>query len=142
MSSGRSRIFPCALLAGTLLAACASTQRPVLYPNETLKRIGEQAAQREVDDCIALAERSGAGAGTSQVVKRGAEGAAVGGAAGAAGGAVRGRGGVGEAAAVGAAAGAAAGAVHGAFHDKPSEIHRKFVRRCLSERGLEVIGWQ
>jgi hypothetical protein len=76
------------------------------------------------------------------VVKRGAEGAAVGGAAGAAGGAVRGRGGVGEAAAVGAAAGGAAGAVHGAFHDKPSEIHRNFVRRCLRDRGLEVIGWQ
>jgi hypothetical protein len=55
---------------------------------------------------------------------------------------VRGGRNVGEDAAVGAAAGAAAGAVHGAFHNEPSEVHRNFVRRCLRERGLEVIGWQ
>lgn len=69
MRSHCIRSLPLALLAAALLAACATpSHRPVLYPNETLKRIGDAQAQREIDACVELAERSGAGAGTSQVV--------------------------------------------------------------------------
>lgn len=103
-------------LAVTLAAAtgCASTQSPVLYPNATRTR----------------------------VVRRGAEGAAVGAAAGAAGAAVYG-GDIGRAAGTGAAAGAAAGAVRGGFDAAdPNPTYRRFVERCLRERGYDVIGWQ
>ena len=59
----------------------------------------------------------------TRVVRRGAEGAAVGAAAG--------------------AAGAAAGAVRGGFDAAdPNPTYRRFVERCLRERGYDVIGWQ
>src|SRR5207245_9339092 len=82
----------------------------------------------------------------STAAKDVAKGAAVGGAAGAAigavGGAVSGRG-AGTGAAVGAARGATAGAVHGAAKQtEPSPVYKRYVDRCLGERGYEVIGWQ
>lgn len=133
-------------IAGVVLVAlsgCATTQRPVLYPNAKYKQVGEQTARRDIDDCMRLAEESGiAHGGGERAARRTAEGAAVGGAAGAATGIVRGRD-VGERAATGAAAGAAAGAVHGAVRsDQPGQVYKGFVQRCLRERGYDVIGWQ
>jgi len=129
-----------ALLA---LAGCATTQRPVLYPNAKYKQVGSAVAQREIDECMRLAEESGiAHGGGERAARRTAEGAAVGGAAGAATGVIHGRD-VGGRAATGAAAGAAAGAVHGAFRaGEPRQVYKGFVQRCLRERGYEVIGWQ
>jgi len=134
----------CCLLAAALLAACAAAEvRPVLYPNAKLKQVGEQQAQRDIDACVALAEKSGATAsGASPVARVAAEGAAVGGATAAVGSAIRG-GNVAESAAAGAAIGGTAGAVHGAFRGaKPDPLHRSFVQRCLHERGYDVIGWR
>ena len=37
------------------VAGCAS-QRPVLYPNEQLKQVGMEAANRDIDDCLRRAE--------------------------------------------------------------------------------------
>ena len=132
-------------LAVTLAAAtgCASTQRPVLYPNATLTRVGQERAGRDVEDCMSLAESHGlTSTGNTRVVLRGAEGAAVGAAAGAAGAAVYG-GDIGRAAGTGAAAGAAAGAVRGGFDAAdPNPTYRRFVQRCLRDRGYDVIGWQ
>jgi outer membrane lipoprotein SlyB len=35
-----------------------------------------------------------------------------------------------------------ASAVQGAYrHDRPSGTCRNFVQRCLSEKGLDVMGW-
>lgn len=123
------------------LAGCA-TQRPVLYPNAKYDQVGPEIAQRDVDDCIRLAEQHGVSySGGEKVARSGAEGAAVGGAAGAAAGAVRGD--VGRGAGVGAAAGAAAGATRGAIHSgEPDSVYRGFVQRCLRERGYDVIGWK
>ncbi len=131
----------CALLA-VAIAGCA-TQRPVLYPNAKLKRVGNEAAQRDVDDCMRMAEQYGvAPGGGDKVARRAGEGAAVGGATGAVAGAIGGRN-VGDAAAAGAAIGGTAGAVRGAVRsDRPSEAYRGFVQRCLRERGYDVIGWQ
>ncbi|KPK18793.1 MAG: hypothetical protein AMJ67_08450 [Betaproteobacteria bacterium SG8_41] len=125
------------------LAGCATTQRPVLYPNAKLKRVGNEAAQWDVDDCMRMAEQYGVSPGGGEKVARGAgEGAAVGGATGAVAGAIGGRN-VGEAAAAGAAIGGTAGAVRGAVRsDRPSQPYRGFVQRCLRERGYDVIGWQ
>ncbi len=125
-----------------IVAGCA-TQRPVLYPNTKLKRVGNEVAQRDIDDCLRLAEQYGVSPGRGDKVARGAGGgAAVGGATGAVAGAIGGRN-VGDAAAAGAAIGGTAGAVRGAVRsDRPSEAYRGFVQRCLGERGYDVIGWQ
>ena len=105
-------------LAGLVLlcaAGCATTQKPVLYPNAHLKNVGDATAQRDIGECMQLVENSGVAKSGNQVVKRGAEGAAVGG---------------------------TAGAVHGAFRNDTSPTYRNFVQRCLRERGYDVIGWQ
>lgn len=38
-----------------ILAACVS-ERPVLYPNELVRRVGGAATEREIDDCMQRAE--------------------------------------------------------------------------------------
>lgn len=127
-----------------LLAACAAAEkRPVLYPNARMQDVGEAQARRDVDACIAKAERAGAsGSGAGPVGRGAAEGAAIGGATAAVGSAIRG-GRILENAASGAAVGATAGAVHGAFRSGgPDPIHRNFVQRCLQDLGYEVIGWR
>ena len=130
-----------AIAVGLALAGCA-TQRPVLYPNAKYNQVGPEIAQRDVDDCIRLAEQHGIShSGGEKVVRSGAEGAAVGGAGGAAAGAVRGH--AGESAAVGAAFGAAAATTRGAIHSgEPGSVYRGFVQRCLREKGYDVIGWK
>lgn len=129
-----------AALALLLTLGCAA-QRPVLYPNAHLKSVGAGVAEQEVDDCIRLAETSGADNEKGpRVAKETAEGAAVGGAAGAGWGLVRGD--VAERAAAGAVAGAAATAARGAIRSgEPEQLHRNFVQQCLQERGFQVIGW-
>jgi outer membrane lipoprotein SlyB len=129
-------------LAGLVaLTGCAATQRPVLYPNPHLKSVGDTNAQRDIDQCMQLADDSGVAKSNNQVARRGTEGAAVGAAAGGVGTLIRG-GSVGGGAAAGAAIGGAAGAVHGAFQNDTNPTYRNFVQRCLRERGYDVIGWQ
>ena len=102
------------LIVAGVVAGCATTQRPVLYPNPHLKRVGDATAQRDIDDCLRMAESSGVAKSDNEVLKRGGEGAAVGAAAAGVGTLIRG-GSVGEGAVAGAAVGGVAGAVHGAF---------------------------
>ena len=130
-----------ALAAACALASCATTQRPVFYPNAHLKNVGDATAQRDIDQCMQLANDAGVSKSSNQVVKRGTEGAAVGAAAAGVGTLIHG-GSVGQGAAAGAAVGGAAGAVHGAFHNDANPTYRNFVQRCLRERGYDVIGWQ
>jgi hypothetical protein len=134
----RSTLAAAALL---LVAGCATTQKPVLYPNAHLKNVGDATAQRDINECMQMADNAGVSKSNNQVVKRGAEGAAVGGAAAAVGTLIRG-GSVVEGAAVGAAVGGTAGAVHGAFQNNTNPTYRNFVQRCLHDRGYDVIGWQ
>ncbi len=129
------------LLAAGVAAGCATTQRPVLYPNAHLKSVGDAAAQRDIDDCLRMAEGAGVAKSNNKVVQRGAEGAAVGAAAAGVGTLIRG-GSVGEGAAAGAAVGGVAGAVHGAFRSDLNPTYKNFVQRCLRDRGYDVIGWQ
>jgi outer membrane lipoprotein SlyB len=134
------------------LAASAgcSARQPVLYPNERLKRMGREVAERDVNACMreggeyvssgGRAEEI-AGSGTSGA----ATGAAVGAAAGAAGGAVLGH--AGRGAAVGAAGGAAGGLARGTIRGlsrsrDPDPVLKNYVNRCLREKGYDVIGWK
>ena len=76
-----------------------------------------------------------------ELAKKTGKGAAVGGAVGAAVGAVTGNFGRGTAA--GAAGGAAGGMTRGLFEaNEPDPVTKRFVERCLRERGYEPIGWK
>jgi len=135
----------------SLLAGCAATgpnspsARPVLYPNAAFNKMGESRARQEVDDCLGRAQAAGLTPDekNNAVARRAGQGAATVGVAAAVGALVTGRDaeGVMRAGATGAAVGGSGGAAAGAMQDKPSSTYRHFVQRCLSERGLDVIGW-
>src|SRR5580765_6007522 len=95
------------VVAGALvvLTAGCATHRPVLYPNETLQTAGREGADRDIAECMQLADSyvTKGGGKTAAVAKESAVGAGVGAAAGAVGGAIWGNPGA------GAASGAAAG---------------------------------
>jgi len=130
------------------VGACAP-RRPVLYPNEQLKRVGGDVAEHDVDECMRRAKEYVSGGAraqqvTGQVAGSTAVGAGTGAAIGAVGGAVTG--GAGEGAAVGAATGGTAGLLYGilgAFQSRdPDPVYANFVDRCLRERGYDPIGWK
>ena len=129
------------LVALAMMWGCGS-KRPVLYPNYQLTQVGQEAAEADIDRCMELARTHGADtqAGT-EVAKDTATGAAVGGATGAAVGAVLG--GVGKGAAAGAAGGAAGALTRGVIQSgDPDPIFRRFVEKCLRDKGYEPIGWR
>jgi len=131
------------LAAAALVAGCASTSRPVLYPNDHLKQVGDAQAQHDIEDCRLMAEKAGAeSTDTGRAARPAAEGAATGAAVGGVSNAIRGRN-IGVGALAGAAIGGTAGVVHGAFRaGEVSPVHRAFVQRCMRERGYDVIGWK
>jgi hypothetical protein len=141
--------FLAAIILSFAFVGCAS-QRPVLYPNERLQRVGQPAADRDINECMQRAEAYVASGGRNgkaleQAAVGGGTGAAIGAAAGGAGGSVWGHAGTGAAA--GAAGGAAAGVTRGLIHgltrkQNPSPVYRNFVDRCLREKGYDPIGWQ
>lgn len=54
--SSAARIF---LGGGFLLLVGGCSGRPVLYPNEHLRRVGSAAGDQDIDDCMRRAEQSG-----------------------------------------------------------------------------------
>ena len=124
-----------------LVLGCASSQ-PVLYPNEHLRRTGDEAAARDIAECRAEAEEAVGSGKAERVAEQATEDAVVGGATGAAvGGIVRG-----HSAGRGAAAGAAAGAVRTVTRaalrwNDPDPLVVAWTERCLGDRGYEVVGW-
>ncbi len=132
-------LFVCVLAAGT--SSC-SAKRPVLYPDLHYQRMGKTRAEQDIDACLRLGRSAGLEENrASRVAKEAGTGAAVGGAAGGAYGMVRGD--AGKRAAGGAAAGAAAGTVRGTLRSgDPDPILRRYVERCLRDKGYDVIGWR
>jgi outer membrane lipoprotein SlyB len=121
--------------------ACAA-KRPILAPNEHLKEMGPEAAQRDVDECIRLAAEAGPGAERGkQIASQTAGGATVGAAAGAVAGAISGGPGIGAAA--GAAGGATAGLLRGLFGSSDLDAGQKrYAEECLRQKGYNPIGWR
>jgi uncharacterized protein YcfJ len=131
-----------ALSVAAMLAGCARTQSPVLYPNAHLQQVGQEQADRDIEACRQQASQNVPSAGGKEIARDTAVGAVGGAAVGAVAGAVTGHG-AGRGAAVGAATGGTAGAVHGtAKQIEPSHVYKNYVNRCLREKGYEVIGWQ
>lgn len=130
-----------AALCAALLLACS--KKPVLYPNATYQRRGEEIAEREIEECLEWAESAGARTGRAgRLAGRTAGGAATGAAAGAAAGAIRG-GSAGLWAATGAASAAAGSFVAGLFRwREPDWVEQRFVEQCLRERGYQPVGWR
>ena len=137
----RRRALARALVLGVGALGCAAP-RPVLYPNQTLRSVGPEAAQADIDACLRLAREYGSGGGQAgRVAGETAGSAATGAAVGAVTGAILGAPGTG--AAVGAAGAGTAGLLRGIFGERgPDEIERRFVERCLRERGYDPIGWR
>jgi outer membrane lipoprotein SlyB len=124
-----------------VLLGCAAHQRPVLYPNEKLSRVGQEQAQKDIDQCMQMAEAYVKKHQDSKVAEGALKGGAVGAATGAAIGAVTGD--FGRGLAAGAAGGAAGGATYGLFKAaEPSPIYKEFVDRCLRDKGYQSLGWQ
>ncbi|MGB0910630.1 MAG: glycine zipper family protein [Nitrospirales bacterium] len=124
------------------LSGCSGST-PVLYPNDLLQAVGEEQMEQDLEVCEELAEQyieteNAGGKVAGQTVTGGAIGAAT----GAVGGAITGNLGLGTA--IGAAAGATQGLLRGIFTsggDDSSPVYRKFIDRCLREKGYEPIGW-
>ena len=135
------RLILTLLIVLPLLQACAA-KRPVLYPNSKLKSVGNAAAQADIDDCINMASTYGAGSDKDkEIAEDAAKGAAIGGATGAVTGAIYGN--AGRGAAAGAAGGATAGMTHGILKsNEPDPVFKRFVDRCLRDKGYEPIGWK
>ena len=130
-------LFICILF----LLGCAQ-RRPVLYPNPYLKQVGKETAQSDIDECMRLAAEYGTKSDSGEkLAKKTAAGAAIGGATGAAVGAVFGN--LGRGAAAGAAGGAAGALTRGIIRSgEPDPVFRRFVEKCLREKGYEAIGWK
>lgn len=144
-SRGVSLLCVWLLLSG--LPGC-SGPKPILYPNGHLKSVGEEAAERDIEDCREVAEQAGAEEG-SGAAGRTAGSAVIGAGAGAAGGAVGGA--IAGDPGIGAAVGAVSGFVWGLFSglfgwmfgsSAPNQAYVNVVNRCLVEKGYEVSGWQ
>lgn len=109
-------LLPITLLGCASSGSGRSSAKPVFYPNATLNRVGEAKARDEAQACMARAQDAGLTPeeSTNAVAHGAGKGAAVGG---------------------------SAGAVAGAFKDKPNPTYRRFVQRCLTDKGFDVIGW-
>jgi hypothetical protein len=142
MRDYQSIMLTAVLAFGLGLSGCATSKRPVLYPNTHYETVGRAAAASDIDECMSLAHQAGASANRGDdIAKQGAAGAAIGAASAGAWGLVRGD--AGERALAGAAAGGAAGLTRGAIQSsEPDPVFRNFVQRCLGDRGYDVIGWR
>jgi len=118
------------ILLALVLVGCGATKRPVLYPNHHLKAVGTAQGERDIDDCMQMAETYVKKNQESKVAEGAVKGGAVGAATGAAVGAVTGN--FGRGLAAGAAGGAAGG----------GPVYKNFVNRCLKDKGYEPMGWQ
>ena len=134
-----ARIF-FGMIALLLLAGCAGP-RPVLYPNDHYKSVGQGQAEHDISECQELAEaHTSSGNKAKDMAQNTGVGAGVGAASGAVIGAIQGS--AGKGAAVGAAAGATGGLLRSLLRGSgPSQTYKNFVNTCLKERGYKPIGW-
>lgn len=146
MLSAISRRFSLPLslaLQMLLLAGCATAPpRPLFYFGSYEEPVSKVQSDRDTDECMALARQAGVQENRDgQVGRKAASGALLGGIAAGAWSLIRGNGG--DTVVAGAVAGGATGAAKGAIDStEQNPIFRRYVERCLRERGYDVIGWK
>ena len=140
----KTTIVILALFATLAITGCASTKKPVLYPNNHLNRVGQQQADADINACMRAAEASGANSGKSEeLAKKTAKAGAVGGATGAVAGSLSSSSDLGRGAAIGGAGAATATLVSGAFDaSEPTHVYINYVEICLRNKGYQTIGWR
>lgn len=141
LMSRASTVILLGTMASVFLVGCAGS-RPVLYPNDHFKSVGQTQSEIDIAECQELAE---AHTSSGNKAKEMAQGTAVGAGVGAASGAVIGaiQGSAGKGAAVGAAVGATGGFLRSIIRKSgPSRTFKNFVNTCLKERGYKPIGWE
>ena len=116
------------------LLSCAS--KPYLYPNKKYNQNSKEQRERDINYCLSKAEESLQGRNTTG--KAIGKGAIIGGAMGIVTGILSGQNIV-ERAARSATAGAVVGGTVDAI--SPDELKRRYVNKCLLNKGYEVIGW-
>ena len=141
MNNNLFRLAICSAIVFCCLA-CAAAKHPILAPNKHLQEMTADAVQRDIDECMRLAEEAGPGAARSkQIAAQTAGGAAVGAASGAVAGAISGGPGLGAAA--GAAGGATAGLLSGLLGSRDLDSgQQRYAEDCLRQKGYNPIGWQ
>ncbi|MDD2897348.1 MAG: hypothetical protein PHI31_01415 [Desulfuromonadaceae bacterium] len=134
-------VFALIITSAIVLTACGA-KRPVLYPNEFLKGMGQPKADIEIDRCIALANEYQAGGNKGkEIAKDTGKAGVVGAATGAVIGALTGN--WGRGAAIGGAGAATATMGSGIMRsDEPDPVFKQFVEQCLREKGFQPIGWR
>lgn len=130
-----SKISPYLLIILIILSACAS--KPKLYPNEKLKTVGKEVAQKDIDQCIAEGDMYLQTSEAKRITKGAGKGAVVGAAMGAVFGVFTGS--LGRSVLQGGAVGAAGGGAATAM--SPDQLKQRYVNHCLSEKGYHVLGW-
>lgn len=123
------------------LSACGP-KRPILYPNDHLKEVGQERANQDIDECIRVANEYQAGGDkAAEIAKDTGKAAVIGTATGAAIGAVSGN--IRQGSAIGAVGAATAALTSGIMRsDEPDPVFKKFVDQCLREKGFQAIGWR
>ncbi len=132
------------LLVILTFTGCASSKKPVLYPNQHLNTVGQYQADADISACMQVAKASGANSGKGgELAKNTAKAGAVGGATGAVVGGISSSSSMGRGAAIGGAGAATAVLVGGALvSTEPTQVYIRFVEQCLRDKGYQPIGWR
>lgn len=132
-----------AILMMLLLLTGCTSPRPVIYPNKHFNEVGEEQAQKDINEAIRLAEARGLTTHTndaSQAAHAGVDSGVSAGTSVAAGAA---SGGIGAGTAVSAAGAGVSGFTRWMFNQgQPEPVFRNFVDSWLRSKGYQVIGWK
>ncbi len=140
---------PYFLVLCLILPSC-TTNTPKLYQNEHYQTVGQEAAQHDIDACMAQAEAAGSSVNRS-AVKDGMKGladfSALGALQGASMGAAAGAPGIGIGATIGAASYAIGGSIEMLYSELSGKSGRNLafensVNQCLQVRGYRPGNWR
>ena len=98
-----------------IITACVK-ERPVLYPNDLVRRVGWAAAEREIDDCMDRAEEYARRASLGEVILE----ENITGSRGLSGGLP----------------------LESTLKQDPTLLYRSFVNTCLRNKGYEPLAWK
>lgn len=131
------------ILAIISLISCSYS--PIFAPNYKLKKVGQEKAQQDAQKCKKEAKEYLAASKKRRAAKEGVRGAGVGAIFGAIFGLFTGDvKSVVKSAAIGAGVGGAirGGSVLAEDKLKPDQIQKRYISKCLSKKGYEILGWE